>query len=190
VTGVYDLPFGRGKKFGSNWNYVVNEALGGWKLSGAQVYYSGFPVTVSSPPNYSNRVFAFTGAARPDQLRPIHEVSRSSKAFFGTNLQGTACASDTDDGSCVFAAQSANHFGDVRPSSLAGPSFQNIDMSVEKSFPVYREHSVKFRGDFFNTFNIASYQQPDSGVTDSNFGQITGVNSSPRTIQLSLRYAF
>jgi hypothetical protein len=68
VTGVYDLPFGCGKKFGSNWNYVVNEALGGWKLSGAQVYYSGFPVTVSSPPNYSNRVFAFTGAARPDQL--------------------------------------------------------------------------------------------------------------------------
>jgi hypothetical protein len=63
-------------------------------------------------------------------------------------------------------------------------------MSVEKSFPVYREHKVNFRADVFNTFNIASYQQPDSGVTDSNFGQITGVNSSPRTIQLSLKYAF
>jgi hypothetical protein len=134
VTGVYDLPFGRGKKFGSNWNYVLNEALGGWKLSSAQVYYSGFPVTVSSPPNDSNRVFAFTGAARPDQLRSLHETGRSSKAFFGTNLQGTACPPDTDDGSCVFAAQSANHFGNVRPSSLAGPSFQNIDMSVEKVF--------------------------------------------------------
>jgi hypothetical protein len=105
-------------------------------------------------------------------------------------LQGTACPPDTDDGSCVFAAQSANHFGTVRPSSLAGPSFQNIDMSVEKSFSVYREHAIKFRGDFFNAFNIASYQQPDFGVTDSNFGQITGVNSSPRTIQLSLKYAF
>jgi hypothetical protein len=78
VTGVYNLPFGRGQKFGSNWNYFLDEALGGWKLSGAQVYYSGFPVTVSSPPNYSNRVFAFTGAARPDQLRPLHEVGRSS----------------------------------------------------------------------------------------------------------------
>jgi hypothetical protein len=63
-------------------------------------------------------------------------------------------------------------------------------MSVEKSFSVYREHAIKFRGDFFNAFNIASYQQPDFGVTDSNFGQITGVNSSPRTIQLSLKYAF
>jgi Carboxypeptidase regulatory-like domain len=190
VTGVYDLPFGRGRKFGSNWNYVLNEALGGWKLSGAQVYYSGFPVTVSSPPNYSNAVFAFTGAARPDQYRPLHNAGKSPNAYFGTQVVGTACAPDTNNGTCVYAAQSANHFGDVRPSSLAGPPFQNIDMSVEKTFPVYHEHSVKFRGDFFNTFNIASYQQPDSGVTDSNFGQITGVNSSPRTIQLSLRYAF
>ena len=190
VTGVYDLPFGRGKRFGSNVNYFVNEALGGWKLSGAQVYYSGFPVTVSSPANYSNQVFAYGGAARPDQLRPFHAVGRSTAAFFGTNTVGTACAPDTDNGTCIYAAQSANHFGDVRPSSLAGPSFQNIDMSVEKSFPVWREQSVKFRGDFFNTFNIASYQQPDSGVTDTNFGQITGVNSSPRTIQLSLKYSF
>jgi hypothetical protein len=190
VTGVYELPFGLGKQFGSTWNYFVNEALGGWKLSGSQVYYSGFPVTVSSPPNYSNRVFAFTGAARPDQYRPLHAVNRSVRAFFGTEAQGTACSPDTNNGSCIFAAQSANHFGNVRPSSLAGPSFQNIDMSVEKTFPVWHEHSLKFRGDFFNAFNIASYQQPDSGVTDSNFGQITGVNSSPRTIQLSLRYAF
>jgi hypothetical protein len=190
VTGVYDLPFGRGKRFGSNMNYLVNEVVGGWKLSGAQVYYSGFPVTVSSPPNYSNQVFAFTGAARPDQLRPFHAVNRSTNAFFGTNVVGTACPPDTDNGSCIYAAQSANHFGDVRPSSLAGPSFQNIDMSVEKSFPVWHEQSVKFRGDFFNTFNIASYQQPDSGVTDTNFGQITGVNSSPRTLQLSLKYSF
>jgi len=190
VTGVYELPFGAGKRFGSTWNYLVNEAFGGWKLSGSQVYYSGFPVTVSSPPNYSNRVFAFTGAARPDQYRPLHAVNRSVRAFFGTEAQGTACPPDTDNGTCIFAAQSANHFGTVRPSSLAGPSFQNIDMAVEKSFPIWHEQSFKFRGDFFNAFNIASYQQPDSGVTDSNFGQITGVNSSPRTIQFSLKYAF
>lgn len=194
VTGVYALPFGRGQRFGSNWNRVVDEALGGWKLSGSQVYYSGFPVTAGSPPNYSNRVFAFTGAARPDQLRPLNISGRSIKAFYGTAVQSGgseyACPSDTDNGSCVYAAQSANHFGDVRPSTLPGPSFQNIDMSVAKSFPVWHEEHLDFRGDFFNTFNIASYTQPDSGVTDANFGQITGVNSSPRTIQLSLKYAF
>ena len=190
VTGVYDLPFGRGKQFGSNWNPVLNEALGGWKLSGAQVYYSGFPVTASSPANYSNAVFAYGGAARPDQLRPLHIINKSPKAYFGTQVQGNACAPDTDNGTCVFAAQSANHFGTVRPSTLKGPPFQNIDMSVEKSFPIWRENRVNFRGDFFNTFNIASYQQPDSGVTDSNFGQVTNVNSSPRTIQLSLKYSF
>ncbi len=44
--------------------------------------------------------------------------------------------------------------------------------------------------DFFNIFNIASYGNPDSGITDSNFGQIVNVRSPPRQIQLSLNYAF
>ena len=52
VTGVYDLPFGRGKLIGSGWNPIVDSIVGGWRLSGAQVYYSGFPVTVASPANY------------------------------------------------------------------------------------------------------------------------------------------
>jgi hypothetical protein len=191
---VYDLPFGRGRKFGGDWNYVTNILLGGWQLSGADVFYSGFPNTASSPVGYSNRVFAFGGAARPDQYRPLKMVDRSINAFYGTNVQpggaNFACPADTDNGSCIFAAQSDNHFGDVRPSTLPGPSFQNIDMAVAKTFDLWRQNQLAFRVDAFNLFNIASYQPPDAGVTDSNFGQITGVVSNPRSLQLSLKYLF
>ena len=190
VTGVYDLPFGTGKIFGSNWNQVVNSVVGGWKLSGAQVYYSGFPVTVSSPANYSSLVNAFTGAARPNQLRPLHATGRSINAYYGTAVQGTSCGPNQDDGNCVFAQQPNNAFGTVRPGSLRQPSFQNIDMAVFKSFPFWHEHRLDFRADLFNTFNIADYATPDSGMTDSNFGQITGTVSNNRSVQLSLKYAF
>ena len=190
VTGVYDLPFGTGKTFGSNWNQVVNSALGGWRLSGAQVYYSGFPVTVSSPSHYSSIVNAFGGAARPNQLRPLNMVNRSINAYWGTEVQGTSCSPDTDDGKCIFQEQSNSSFGTVRPGSLRGPSFQNIDMAVFKSFPVWHEHRVEFRADFFNAFNIADYAAPDSGMTDGNFGQIGGTVSNSRSTQLSLKYAF
>jgi hypothetical protein len=190
VTGVYDLPFGTGKLFGSNWNPVLNSAIGGWRLSGAQVYYSGFPVTVSSPANYSSLVNAFTGAARPNQLRPLNVTGRSINAYYGSAVQGTSCGPNQDDGNCVFAQQPNNAFGTVRPGSLRAPSFQNIDMAVFKSFPFWHENRLDFRADLFNTFNIADYAPPDSGMTDGNFGQITGTVDGNRSIQLSLKYAF
>jgi hypothetical protein len=190
VTGVYDLPFGTGKMFGSNWNPILNSAIGGWKLSGAQVYYSGFPVTVSSPANYSSTVNAFTGAARPNQLRPLNATNRSINAYYGTAVQGTSCGPNQDDGNCVFAQQPNNAFGTVRPGSLRAPSFQNIDMGVFKSFPFWHENRLDFRADLFNTFNIADYAPPDSGMTDGNFGQITGTVNGNRSVQLSLKYAF
>ncbi len=190
VTGVYDLPFGQGKRFGSGWNYPVNAALGGWRLSGAQVYYSGFPVTVSSPANYSSTVNAFTGAARPNQNRPLHVTNRSIRAYYGTAVQTDQCGPNKDNGTCVYSQQPNDAFGDVRPGTLRAPSFQNIDMSVAKTFSVWHEQRFDFRADFFNAFNIADYAPPDSNMTDSNFGQITGTVNGNRSVQLSLKYAF
>lgn len=201
VTGVYDLPFGHGKRFGANWNHVVDYAVGGWKLSGAQLYYSGFPVTLSAPnATYSSAVNAFTGAARPQQLRPFHMTNRSINNYWGTEIKPpskptdpkTICGSDPTAyvSTCIFADQPNNAFGNVRPGSMPGPSFQNIDMGVEKSFPIWHEQHLLFRGDFFNAFNIASYSAPDSGITDGNLGQINGAVSSNRSIQFELKYAF
>ena len=190
VTGVYELPFGRGKLIGSSWNPIVDSIVGGWKLSGAQVYYSGFPVTVASPANYSTTVDAFTGAARPNQLRPLHVSHRSIAAYYGTDVQGTSCGPNQDDGNCVYQQQPNNGFGALRPGSLRAPSFQNIDMSVAKTFRIWHEQRFDFRADFFNAFNIADYSAPDNTMTDSNFGQITGTVNNNRSTQLSLKYAF
>ena len=198
VTGEYDLPFGRGKRFGSGWNRVVDAGIGGWKLSGSNVSYSGFPLTVSSPAHYSQLVYAFTGAARPNQLRPLQVAHRSVGAYYGTNVQsingipqpGYACPPNQDNGTCVFSEQPSDSFGDVRPNSLRAPGYEQVDMAIFKSFDLFGEHHMDFRADFFNMLNIASYGTPDSGVTDSAFGQITSTNSTERRIQLSLKYAF
>jgi hypothetical protein len=190
VTGVYNLPFGRGKMFASDSSRLVDSIIGGWKLSGSQVYYSGFPVTVSSPANYSSAVNAFTGAARPNLLRPLNMANRSNSAYWGTAAQGTSCGPDIDDGKCIFQQQSDSAFGSVHPGSLRGPSFQNIDMSLAKTITLWHEQSLNFRSDFFNAFNIADYGAPDSGMTDGNFGQITGTVNGNRSIDFSLKYAF
>ena len=189
VSGEYDLPLGRGKQFGANWNRAVDSVIGGWKLSGSDVSYSGFPLTASSPSNYSNLVNS--ASARPEQFRPLQITGRSQNHWFGTSPGVLdVCAANVDDGTCVFGQQPLDGFGNVRPMSLRGPGYEQVDMSVFKSFPVFREERLDFRADFFNAFNIASYNAPDNTVTDSNFGAISGTNSTERHIQLSLKYAF
>jgi hypothetical protein len=193
ATGTYALPFGRGKLFGSNVNYIVDEALGGWKLSGSGLHYTGFPVTVTSNANYSSLVKAYTGAARPNQLRPLHIQNRNIHQWFGDapGIQGAnACGPGQDNGICVFAQQPDNAFGSERPGSLRAPGFENVDLALEKSFPVWHENRVNFRADAFNALNITSYGNPDNGISDTGFGQITGTRSTERHIQLELKYAF
>ena len=189
VSGEYDLPFGRGKQIGANWNRALDSVVGGWKISGTDVSYSGFPLTASSPSNYSNLVNS--ASARPQQLRPLHITGRTPDHWFGTSPGILdVCAANVDDGTCVFAQQPLNAFGNVRPMSLRGPGYEQVDMSVFKSIPVWREERLDFRVDFFNAFNIASYNAPDNTVTDSNFGAISNTNSTERHIQLALKYAF
>jgi hypothetical protein len=191
ATGTYQLPYGRGQKFGSGSNVILQELLGGWKVSGSGVAYTGFPVTVTSPAEYSSLVFAYTGAARPDQINPVKIVNRSIGHWFGTDPSITSpCSSGTANSTCTYAVQSLTSFGDVRTGSLRAPGFLNIDAALQKSFVVFHEQRLDFRSDFFNAFNIASYGNPDNSITDSTFGQITSTRSTERHIQFELKYAF
>jgi hypothetical protein len=170
---------------------VLQEALGGWKLSASSVAYTGFPVTVSSPAEYSSTVEAYTYAARPDQVNPVKIVNHGVAHWFGTDPSITEpCASGQTNSVCAYAAQSQTNFGDVRTGSLRAPGFFNVDGALEKSFAVYHENKVNFRADFFNLFNIVSYGNPDNTMTDSTFGQITNTRSTERHIQFEVKYAF
>jgi hypothetical protein len=67
-------------------------------------------------------------------------------------------------------------------------------MSLSKGFKTWKEETLKARADAFNAFNIASYGQPNvyigGGNPANSFGAITGTNSAPRKLQISLVYQF
>jgi hypothetical protein len=181
ATGTYTIPYGTGQRYGANAPYLLQQAAGGWRLSVSDVSYTGFPVTLTSPANYSNLVNAYGGAARPDKIANYSHSGRTLKNYFNTCGQLTTCA---------FAAQSTTAFGDVGTGTERAPGFENIDMALQKTFTTFREQHFDFRADFFNALNIASYGNPDNGVTDTNFGQITNTRSAERHIQFELKYAF
>jgi hypothetical protein len=178
ATGTYNLPYGQGRKYGQNSNFLLQELLGGWKFSASTIAYTGFPVTPSSPAEYSNEVFAYTGAARPNQIAPIRITNRSLTHWFGTTAQAS------------YAPQPETGFGDVKTGSLRAPGFFNVDTAFQKNFKTWHDQSLDFRADLFNAFNIASYGNPDNGIADTNFGQISSTRSRERHIQFELKYQF
>ncbi len=85
--GAYALPVGRGRTYFSHVNRLVDEAIGGWKLSISGVAYSGFPDSITGPGNISNSY----GVSRANQYRKLRIVHRSIDNWLGTDPSATPC---------------------------------------------------------------------------------------------------
>ena len=197
-TGVYALPFGRGKEYFSGANRIVDEAIGGWKIAAAGVAYSGFPDTITGP---NNSTTSFNGSQNPggnyraNQYGKLKIVNRSINNWFGTDASATpsTIAGVPTNGS-AFGPALPLTFGTSKNGVVRGPRFLNVDMSAFKDFHTYKEQVVGFRFDAFNAFNIVSYSDPDTNIQDSGFGQIsslgTPTRSQERRMQFSAHYNF
>ncbi|HEY1649006.1 MAG TPA: TonB-dependent receptor [Terracidiphilus sp.] len=190
ATAVYALPFGRGQEFLSGVNRLTDELVGGWKLSTALVGYSGFPETVTGPNNNSQSI---SGVYRVNQYRKLKIVGRSNANWFGTDPSATPCtAAGVDNGMCAFGVPASNAFGTEHNGAVRGPGFFNTDLSAFKDFHTFKEQVIGFRFDAFNAFNIVSSGNPDTGITDANFGNVSLQNprSTERHLQFALHYNF
>ena len=193
LTGVYELPVGHGKRYLSGANRLLDEALGGWKISAAAVAYTGFPETITGPNNNNSNSY---GNARPNQYRKLKIRHRTIDNWYGDDPSATPCTEPgVDNGVCAFGASAPNTFGTGRNGNVRGPGYKNVDLAFYKDFRIVGEHAIGFHFDAFNAFNIVSYGNPDSGITDSNFGNISNqgsgaTRSSERHLQFSARYTF
>jgi hypothetical protein len=189
VSGYYELPFGRGRQFGSGINRFEDEVIGGWKFSTIMSFHTGFPITVNSNALYSTAVNA--RASRANHLRSMKVVGRTSKSWFGTDPSAQPCANDTDNGACAYSAESAFSFGNASVGSERGPGYQQVDLSLSKDFAVTEGSHLEFRSDFLNAFNMVSLSPPSNNATPGNsFGQISTAVNDPRNIQLALKFVF
>ncbi len=79
--------------------------------------------------------------------------------------------------------------GTVARNTVIGPGLTQIDFSTSKNFKITESQRIQFRAEFFNLFNTPLFNNPDTYVTDSRFGQITSARD-PRIIQLALKLYF
>lgn len=192
---TYELPFGRGH---SHLNTgVAAFALGGWKLSGIISVVSGLPFTVSA----NGGALATPGTSQDASLSGPYRVLHG----IGTNSHWFDPASFTQPAGCSVpypncTAQNVD-LGNTRRNQFRGPGYVQNNLSVFKSFNIYREAALETRIEAFQLTNTPQFNNPNSGsITAGNFGQVTSTLGSGqgsvngvgggRTLQASVKFSF
>jgi Predicted outer membrane protein len=173
---TWELPFGRGKALGSNWNKAMDAILGQWQINGIAVIGSARPLQFGVVQNTS---FSFGGGQRPDNVGRSGDLGdeRSLERWFDTS---------------AFVLPQPYTFGNMgrlHP-SLRGDRVENLDFSVFKNFRIRERAQVQFRAEAFNAFNHPVFGDPNTTVGNVNFGRVTSQANSPRQIQLALKVIF
>ncbi|MBM3787566.1 MAG: hypothetical protein FJW30_24690 [Acidobacteria bacterium] len=173
---TYELPFGRGKQYGSSWNGVTNAVLGQWQVNGIVTLSSGSPLQMLTTGNTS---FSFGGGQRPDST--------------GQNAQLDNPTLDRwfDTGAFRLPAQyTFGNMGRMHP-SLRSDFVELFDFSVFKRFQVKGERvALELRGEFFNALNHPVFGSPNTTVGNAQFGRVTGTANPPRQSQFALKLLF
>lgn len=196
---VYDLPFGRGKKFAGNASGFANQLVGDWQMSGVFSATTGNYYTATDIVSVSNAdCGGFVGfqCARPTIIG---------------NPNGTRCVPGTLFNTCAFGPNNVQGtFGDAPRNDIEGPGYTEWDTSLVKQFPISETKHFEFRAEFFNILNHVNYLfAPFGGISvepvplefdPNNINTVTTPHASafgypvaaraPRQIQLALKFYF
>jgi hypothetical protein len=195
---LYDLPFGKGKQFGSDWSSTTNAIFGNWQLDLIERATSGFPLFVVDSSNPSGVFFSYNGNtySRPNV---VGDPNKAGPEAGGTNCPAQIHTLQNWFNPCAFESAPAGELGTAPRAPIYGPRFVNTDFSVIKDFPLsFREGmGIQFRAEFFNLFNHPQfYLQGGSGTGEQDinspatFGVVTGTVNNPRLIQFALKLKF
>ncbi|MHB8217016.1 MAG: carboxypeptidase-like regulatory domain-containing protein [Candidatus Sulfotelmatobacter sp.] len=197
---LYNLPFGKGKRYGSDWNGATNAILGNWQLTVIERATSGFPLFVVDSADESGVFFSYNG----NTLQRPNEVGDPNKA--GPVAANPTCSAPAQIHTlqnwfnpCAFEKAPAGELGTAPRAPVYGPRFVNTDFSVIKDFPLaFREAmNLQFRAEFFNLFNHPQFfLQGFAGTgeqdinTPSSFGVVNNTVNNARLVQFALRLNF
>ncbi|HKF01259.1 MAG TPA: carboxypeptidase-like regulatory domain-containing protein [Candidatus Sulfotelmatobacter sp.] len=197
---LYDLPFGKGKRFGSNWTGATNAILGNWQLDLIEHASSGFPLFVVDSGDGSGVFFSYNGNTfqRPNQ---VGDPNKAGPVAGNPGCTAPSAVHTIQNwfNPCAFEQAPAGELGTAARAPLYGPRFVNTDFSIIKDFPLsFREGmNLQFRAEFFNLFNHPQFYMGGTGGSGeqdvnapSTFGVINNTVNNARLIQFALKLRF
>ena len=186
---VYQLPFGKGKRFLGSSNRVMDLIVGGWELNGINTASTGIPLNVFYSPSTANDVTGpiadYRGLAvlRPNITGAVPSLTRdqSIRNYFGPAI-GAA-------GSMFTTPTADNPFGNVGRNAFRAPGMAQWDLGITKNFAITEQVKVQFRSEFFNVLNHTNFGIPNQQANSTAFGSITGTFPA-RQVQFGLKLLF
>ena len=179
---VYELPYGKGKHWGSGAPAVVKQALGNWQVSTTIRLASGLPLygLQNSQTNQLNN-YGYPGPQLPDLVsKNVVPTNQNPNNWVNASAYATPAS--------IYMLGNAPQ----RMTQLRERAARNVDLSVSKRFGTER-YGAALRGEFINAFNYAQYNNiclDLSQQTCAPFGTAYGTENQPRLIQLSLKFSF
>ena len=180
---VYELPFGKGKRFLNSSSKAADLVIGGWQLNGIASWQAGVPRIISAPNNttlaFVSQRADFTGTGMYSSFGGI-----TPREDFGGNNHRRFWINPA-----AFAPTAPLRFGTSGRNILYGPSWTNVDLSAFKNFNITESKVLQFRAEAFNAFNNVQFNPPDQNVVSPNFGTLQNAQR-PRVMQVALRFTF
>jgi len=190
LGSILDMPFGRGKKFGSNLNGVANKLVSGWGVDTIITFQRGFPIIIGGCPGALNNAnIPNVPCARPDRTAMSHLTSGSLDQRLTTWFDTTVF---TNGDPTDFSVR--NPLSDSRTEpNIRSDGMRNFDFAFFKNtkFGPDERLGTEFRAEFFNGFNHPQFNPPNSGCCGAtDFGRVTGQYNLPRLVHFALRFTF
>ncbi len=173
LSSLYELPFGRGKRWASDIARPLDYVIGGWQLNGIYSLQAGLPfsVTVDGNPSSTRADLVGKPSVNPGNIT--------------TYINAAAFAIPASTGG-VFNAP-----GTSGRDILRGPGLSNLDLALFKNFSVTEQIRAQLRVQAYNVTNTPHFANPDSDLNHGTFGQINNVlTNSWRQVELGLRVTF
>ena len=174
---VWQLPVGKGRRFGATLPALAHGILGGWQISAINNMWSGQPINLRYTPS---SLFNVGGASlRPNVTGP--PVTPAAQRTIDNYLNRDTVQIPTDR---------SQPFGNAGRNIARSHAFYQMDLGIHKDFPLRREKMrLQFRGEFFNLLNKTNFQPAEGNRSSSAFGTIRST-FDPRQMQLALKVYF
>ena len=176
VSYIWEIPFGHGRRFGSDASGVLNAVLGGWNLAGIHTFQSGLGLTAVQT---GGGVLDLGGErrGRPNRVGDPEGPKTIDEWF------NKAAFSPTDPTKGIV-------FGDSGIGVMRGPALVNFDFTLSKDIRLSDRRYVQFRTELFNAFNHTNLGLPNLDIASAAFGQIRTTSTPGRIIQFGLKLYF
>jgi hypothetical protein len=189
---VYELPVGRGRKWGSNWNRGADALVGGWAFAGLYRWSSGLPFSVGDGFNFPTN-WELTGNAVQVGAKPrtgtFTDTNGDPNAFAASTTAGGVNTLLSNSFRFAFPGESGNR------NNFRGPGYFDIDVSMRKTWKFTERLNLSFSAEAFNVTNSVRFgfdatQNASSIDSSGSFGKYSQSLVRPRVMEFALRLSF